>query len=498
MAELTTEEQALGNVSVRGIGVVGSVDALDRGQRSRGLGGPGALDAALSACEVTVQEALRIDAVALPGASASDEPGPFVELIVPAPVSGWAQMLLVEDDDGRKRWLVEPAPETSGEAAASRGASTATVAYRIPADPGAAEGRETTRGLVGTVVKKVVKVLAFRAIKEAGDHLANHFAAKWEASAHPYVLRRYAVDNYETQVDLGLDPGTLVGFDRKPTLLILHGIMARSHDLSGFGSLPRSLVGHLNEIYDGRVLAFDHPTVSVGPTANVERLYQALGDVRPHFDLLCHSRGGLVARQLVEGPAPGGVPRMTVRGLAMAGTPNTGTPLADTGHLGKLVDMVTNMIDFLPDNPVTDTVGLLISVLKQLAVGAMEGLEGIAAMQAESELLTALNTSQADRSSYRAIASDFEPTAGSPLSLIARDLAMDTIFGTSNDLLVPTEGVYLDSRPSGTFDVTNRMVLTADKGVQHSGYWRSPDVVAWLSSNLPFSEPGSAHPPNQS
>ena len=52
--------------------------------------------------------------------------------------------------------------------------------------------------------------------------------------------------------------------------------------------------------------------------------------------------------------------------------PNAGTILADADHLGDLVDRYTNLLAFFPDNEVTDVLEGVITVVKQLAVGAVK------------------------------------------------------------------------------------------------------------------------------
>ena len=75
----------------------------------------------------------------------------------------------------------------------------------------------------------------------------------------------------------------------------------------------------------------------------------------------------------------------------MVASPNAGTVLADREHLSDLLDRITDLAQFVPDNGVTETLGLVLAVLKQLAVGAVGGLDGIMAMNPSEDYLEKLN-----------------------------------------------------------------------------------------------------------
>jgi hypothetical protein len=102
--------------------------------------------------------------------------------------------------------------------------------------------------------------------------------------------------------------------------------------------LPRDFVATLVERYEGRVLALDHPTLSVTPTENVQWLAKMIDGLpagRPlDLDVVAHSRRGLVGRVMCERPSDAGLDprRLHLRTLVMVATPNAGTPLADRKH----------------------------------------------------------------------------------------------------------------------------------------------------------------------
>ena len=169
------------------------------------------------------------------------------------------------------------------------------------------------------------------------------------------------------------------------------------------------------------------------------------------LDIVSHSRG-LVGRVLAERAADVGLAgKVTVRNLVMVAAPNAGTALADKAHLSQLMDRVTDLVQFLPDAGVTDAVGLVLSILKQISVAAFGGLEGIMAMDPAGEYLRAFNTTPGSAATYRAIASNYQPVRGASLARVARNAGTDFVFQkANNDLVVPTDGVFRSTAPWGS------------------------------------------------
>jgi hypothetical protein len=475
-------------VSIVSPGLRGQVDVLRAG--AAGLRGADSARAVLvEALDATGMQEQRtivirdhaIDTAALTvGVSRSTRYGePGLSLTVPGPGTGMGQVLLAADEAAVLSWVLPddvPAAE-----AVTRGGDTRTYTIPIAVPETHDDGR---RGLLAAVGKKVLKVLAFKLLDKVAGELANRFAAQWEQNAHPHRLRPFGPDEYRNpnaQALAGADLGRYTG---KRTLLFVHGEMNLSH--SGFGRLPPEVMQRLYDRYEGRVLAFDHPTVSVTPTANAAWLADLVRGAGLTVDIVAHSRGGLVARMLTEWPDAVGLASgsMDVQRLIMAATPNQGTPLADTDRLSQLVDRVTDLLDFVPDNAVTDVLNMVISVVKQVAVGAYNGLDGIMAMKPGSRWLTELNNQRPNTAAYYAVSSSYEPPEGSPLALIVRDRITDLVFrNIGNDLIVPEAGVHSWNGAS-PFPVANPLILTAMQSVDHSNYWTSSTVHTKLDEWL--------------
>ena len=161
----------------------------------------------------------------------------------------------------------------------------------------------------------------------------------------------------------------------------------------------------------------------------------------------------------------------------MVASPNAGTVLADREHLSDLLDRITDLAQFVPDNGVTDTLGLVFAVVKQLAVGAVGGLDGLMSMNPAEDYLARAErpTGPGAPCSGRS-----PPTtsrrSGAPLARVARDGATDLVFAAAdNDLVVPDRRL-LDVDGAAGFPIDERLVLDASTSVDHNSFFRQPEV----------------------
>jgi hypothetical protein len=481
----------LGRLRLRTPGLRGTAELhqpASPGSRAAVEGTP-ALDTALANEGMETAETVELrDTSEVPvgasGARSTAYNEPAMELDVPAPGERWGQVVLAIDESGVVTWNV-PVDFTPGAVGASRGRAGGTNTYvirRYVPSPAAVAGN---RGIASALGKKVLKVLVFPIVEEVAGRVGDFFAHRWEQANRPYRLRPIGLDDYAQA-----DAPSLTGpdWDRLGagrSLLLLHGTFSRAH--TGFGKFPAGTMAELCQRYDGRVFAFDHFTISEDPRQNVEWLLQSLPDgVHLDLDILCHSRGGLVARVLSERQSGFslGSRELTVRRVVFAATPNSGTILADAEHHGALIDSVTNILQFVPDNGVTEVLESVITVAKHIAVGAVKGLEGLQSMRPGGEFLTTLNAGpRIDGTSYFALASDFEPTDHGWQAFV-RDRLTDAIFRhAANDLVVPTEGVY-ETNQSGFFPIAEPLVFVRTQGIAHSDFFDEPQsvekILAWL------------------
>ncbi len=116
-------------------------------------------------------------------------------------------------------------------------------------------------------------------------------------------------------------------------LLYIHGFLSESKV-----SLPVRWLPWMRERYDA-IVAYTHPTITRSPLVNVTDLIERIPqDLRLNIDVVAHSRGGLVARSLVE-LAPQ-VAQISIEKLMTCGTPHNGTPLAQREKWDKLASII--------------------------------------------------------------------------------------------------------------------------------------------------------------
>ncbi len=258
-----------------------------------------------------------------------------------------------------------------------------------------------------------------------------------------------------------------------------HGTFSRG-DVA-FRSLAPATVAELCRRYDDRVFALNHFTLSHDPQRNLHWFLEQVPDgTRLELDVVCHSRGGLVARLLAERQSdlPLGRRQMNVRRVVFVAAPNAGTVLTDADHMTAFVDTYTNLLQFYPSSRTVDVVDCLITVLKQLAVDTLKGLEGLTSMNPHGACLAAVNQGVAGGTQYFALAANFEPSDPGFKLFVAKHL-MGRIFEGPNDLVVPTTGVY-DANGSGYFPIGQRHLFEGDDAVHHGNFFENATTQAKL------------------
>ncbi len=209
-------------------------------------------------------------------------------------------------------------------------------------------------------------------------------------------------------------------------------------------------------------------------------------------DIVCHSRGGLVARTLAERPAAFGLApaRLRVGRIVFVGVPNAGTALADPDHMMAMIDRLTTALNLFPGGPVTETLEAILTAVKMIGHGALKGLDGLASMQPGGTFLSHLNAGRAAPEAYFAIGADYEPADEGLKALVAgtiADAVVDRIFEqTPNDLVVPEPGVF-EVEGAGGFPIpeARRLRVAPDQGVVHTTLFGHAPATAKLLEWLP-------------
>ncbi|MEO7996577.1 MAG: hypothetical protein ABI852_03985 [Gemmatimonadaceae bacterium] len=407
---------------------------------------------------------------------------PAIEMEVDGPTAEWGQFVLASDESGVMTWNV--AEESREAAGVVRGGSGTKRTYLIRRTVTQAESGPKTRGLIGAVGKKILKVVAFKLLDPIGGLVGDFFAGRWEAKKRPYRFRTFTTEDYNQPDGRILQPADWQKIGTGRALLMIHGTGSRTH--GAFGSLSPETIATLHQRYDGRVFGFDHFTLSEDPRQNIEWFFRHLPQDRNlDVDIVCHSRGGLVSRLLSEraNEFSLGTRTLNVNKIVFVAAPNSGTTLADPKYMNAYIDSYTNLLNFVPDTGIIEALEGLVTVVKQLAVGALKGLDGLQSMNPAGDFIKNMNVGPVGNTKYYALASNFEPNTPGFKSFAA-DRLTDSIFKANNDLVVPTDGVF-SKNGRGGFPIDEKFVFDPSAGVGHTNFFAqkktNEKILEWLS-----------------
>ena len=125
------------------------------------------------------------------------------------------------------------------------------------------------------------------------------------------------------------------------------------------------------------------------PEENARTLLAALPKGPCLFDVVTHSRGGLVLRTLVEDAAALGpnASRFQLGRAILVASPNDGTPLASPNRFQDLLNWLSNLMDLFPENPFTTAAEFLTEGLAWLAHAVQVDIPGLAAMNSQGPVI---------------------------------------------------------------------------------------------------------------
>jgi pimeloyl-ACP methyl ester carboxylesterase len=227
------------------------------------------------------------------------------------------------------------------------------------------------------------------------EHLVGELGAKWfadwENNKHPSVVRWFPAEN-NLSVGEPLSPTNWHQLAEGPTLLFIHGIFSSCE--AGFAGIGHddSTWPQLRDRYVNRIIGFDHPTGSVGPDENAKWFLDQIPNVELDLDIVCHSRGGLVARSIADQAAQRGMP-VNIRRIVFAATPNGGSQITVTKNWDSLVSRISSVLTLpakvlpAPANAISGVLAGLLEVLKIVGVGVALDLPGLEAMNPGSQFL---------------------------------------------------------------------------------------------------------------
>jgi len=488
---------------IRAPGVTGTANlrrprpAEDRGRTRVAEDGTHALDAALANANVT--EVRQIDLSLKPPLNAaptralrSVDGQNMLELQVPDLGPDTGQLVLACDESGVLTWHLPVDGQQHIQTPATRGAGN-VKRFLIPATrPRPAESEATAkRSLIGVIGKKLLKVLVYPVLDPVIGKVSEVFAERWEEKNRPYGLRDFSPGNFRDPSGPALARDDWVRLAGGRALLFIHGTFSTAH--SAFSQITDADFAELHGRYGGRVFAFNHFSLSHDPRRNVEWLLaQIPAGQALEVDVVCHSRGGLVARTLAQDPPAFGLDSSTVkvRRVVFVGVPNKGTPLTHPDHMVQMLDRYSTALNLFPTGVVTETLEAILTVVKVVGHGALKGLGGLAAMRPDGSFMSTLNAGQEADATYYAIAADFEPVDQGLRALLTgkvTDAVMDRVFETvPNDLVVPEPGVYGSNGNSAfPIDESRCLRVPVEAGIIHTTLFTYPPAMDRLRSWLP-------------
>ncbi|MES3032579.1 MAG: hypothetical protein V4813_01130 [Gemmatimonadota bacterium] len=458
-----------------------------------------ALDTALAASNVTEVKQVELDDVRVTrpagNVNTSRAPNGDDALELEVPVTGPDQgAIVLSVVDGALSWHVPLNKDNTIQTSATRGAGAAKLLFRIPNTAPAAKARGNgKRGIIGAVGKKLLKVLVYPITDPILGPIGEFFARKWEAKNRPYGVRTFTPENYQTAGAGAFTPDDWARMAGGRSLLFIHGTFSTAH--GGFMNIPKSTLEMLSAHYGGRVFAFNHPSLSEDPPSNAKKFFEMMkaSGKTLDCDIICHSRGGLVSRALVERSTASGVSEddFRVGAVVFVGTPNAGTLLAQPDHMMSMIDRYTTALNIIPTGPVTEILEAIICTVKVLAHATMKALDGLMSMNPTGDYLKLVNRPGNTATRYYAIAANFEPNTPETAALktIVKhkigDAMVDRIFKDAhNDLVVPTDGVFTADGPTFPLAETSRLVFPAERAIWHSAYFEQPETTDRLKQWL--------------
>ena len=397
-------------------------------------------------------------------------------LTTPRLTENMQSVVLYTDDAGVSRWVFTGGTDAAGN-----------FTFYLPRSgaPAPPEPEEATRGPISFAARRVVRVLSFLSDDIVGLG-AQLIAQAWENKHRPYGFYTATPG----AVDSSVSWSELQG---KRALLLIHGTtgIARStfhglvNDATNFAAL--------RELYGNRIIAFNHPSLHHNPAENIRRFFKDLpANAQLNLDVITHSRGGLVGRELMERTRAFDTAGHTLKfGKAIfVGTPHRGTILADGKHWMDFIDRMTNLLNAAPDNTFVLAIEGILSIVKIIASGALSGLPGLEAMLPSGDYLKRLNDSHDHGIRYHAITARYRPHDENLLRRFVKKAVkghlIDKIFGEDNDGVVPTEGCFDAGSGAHGFPIPKdqRAIFQLEDNVHHTSYFQNSVVnrklVEWL------------------
>lgn len=414
----------------------------------------------------------------------------------------------------------QPGAEAPRSAAQSReGPASRVVRFEIDVRPFApARPNTRSRAALGPFGDFVIGGVKAYVLKFASRFVPGAVMSFLERDTHPGLVLMTGNDVKDwKQVD-DLTQVTLP--ERRPAkiLLFVHGTFSTT--VGSYGVLTSTAQGQkllkaAAGSYDA-IIGFDHRTLSRDPLENTIDLHTRLKArhlaFTPTIDIVSYSRGGLVARSLIEYLLPSSTWPANIGTVVFVGATNAGTLLAEPDNWKDFVDLYTNLaagtarsIGFVTGTaPAAEIVGGLVSgigaFVKYLVSASVTDrqIPGLAAMEPDGPSITGINGTQPGQpvagTPWHVVSSDFEarlfddrhepPELPRELVVKLADGLVDRLMGTKNDLVIDTGSMGSVDLPSGGGFIKDSLSFGTNGVVHHLNYFIQPKVCEALRSWL--------------
>lgn len=364
----------------------------------------------------------------------------YVELrAVPGPDEG---LLVMVETDGVVQWyLPTNAPQVVAVPMGIAAESPAELRFLIPistlSPPSPAGFGEGSGG-------GIVRFFRFKRVQELIDAPLTAVLS-WLVDKVERKTKEEGFRFFDRDRDFPLvSPEELQAMSGQRVLLLTHGIFSSLRGaFAGFSDPANPLMQHLRGVYGKNIIGWDHWTVARTPLENADALLGALPpNIRP--DIVCHSRGALVTRAMLEHPslALRRQSRFAAVGKAIfvAGA-NQGSQLGSLRHLNRLLNIYSAVGSIPALGAAGVVLKVIVGVLRVLAHGVtnLPSVEALSSDLQKNQFLRELNTElMTPTGEIVVIHANYDPSKG-PLAGFL-DLNVDQIFGVANDMVVPYTG----------------------------------------------------------
>lgn len=489
-----------------------------------------AIIAALEAQGMQVFDRVELAPVSAPsstGASRGRRVSTSSAVEFSADLAAHEDAVLLLEQDGLYAWKFADTIEATPAQPARRGGRTGPALKRVKfsvelATASSATREQAKRSVIGDFILDKVKVIVLKFAARIAVGQAIKFL---ERNVSKGIRTMGALDPQQWKLVDSLATIQLPTTRPARILLFIHGTF--SNTVGAFGALAgtpwgRKFLEGARANYDA-VIGFDHPTLSEDPLANATELLRLLQSVEwkyaPHFDVITHSRGGLVFRSLVEHLLPLSKWQAYFDRAIFVAAANGGTRLAEPDNWKTLIDLYTNIVvaackvlGMIPQaTAVTLVLGEAIKNLgafvQYCATNAIsEGsVPGLAAMEPDGAFIKSINEAQpgqppVESSNYYAVVSDFKPRIldgdHEPQEMSRRlvqwlaEALAHQLMQESNDLVVDTPSMISIDGQRGRF-IKDTLDFGENPQVYHTNYFTRPEVTNAFARWLRLAEPAA-------